>query len=142
MAEYFSTWENLKPRVNFALRKSPSLPTPALGLVNRNTGFGWQYLDKLSMLKHRATETTALAEEGCPHLPRQTQIPTARNLAWIRGLGWRYREVRQAVHPLVRHRRSRERTALRRRPLVSRPAGDQGSCRFHRWPPGVVSPGR
>jgi hypothetical protein len=42
---------------------------------------------------------------------------------------------------LVRHRRSREGAALRRRPLVSRSAGDKGSHRFHRRPPSVVSRG-
>ena len=43
-------------------------------------------------------------------------------LAWVLSVGRRYREVRSSARPLVRHRRSRERAALRRRPLVSRPA--------------------
>src|SRR5258708_2429825 len=62
------------------------------------------------------------------------------NVARVRCLGWRYREVWSSARPLVRHRRSREGTTLRRRPLASRPPADKGSHRLHCWPPGVLSP--
>src|SRR3981189_429870 len=66
-------------------------------------------------------------DRGCARIrPDRLRHQRRGNFARVRGVGRRYREVRSSARPLVRHRRSRERAALRRRPLVSRPAPECG----------------